>query len=200
MTGYTDYRFLLPVPENINMEISRYKKASVKHIGSFQSMDSPAHISLKTLERQKPYYADQTIERLELQLKTLPPVLLHINGFAYFPHLHGKMTIYAAIKSTPAADNWFEEIKKQLKVKKGILPHITVCRNIAGADFEKLWPHFRHKHWLEPFWVDQLKISKRDSLDRYGNFNAFKTIRFKNTQHLHNEANKSSTDEQINLF
>ena len=84
MTSYADYLFLLSPPEPVKELIGKYKKASAKHIGYFKSMDSPAHISVMHLERQKPYFADHTISQIERAINMMPPILLHIDGFKYF--------------------------------------------------------------------------------------------------------------------
>jgi hypothetical protein len=73
MTSYADYLFLLSPPEPVKELIGKYKKASAKHIGEFKSMDSPAHISVMHAERQKPYFADHTVTRLEQTLNIMPP-------------------------------------------------------------------------------------------------------------------------------
>src|SRR3954466_6710211 len=104
MTSYADYLFLLSPPENIKELIGKYKKASAKHIGEFKSLESPAYISVMHVERQKPYFADHTVTRMENTMNIMPPVLLHIDGFKYFAHLHGKYTIYAHIRITSAVD------------------------------------------------------------------------------------------------
>lgn len=190
MTGYSDYLFLLTPPENIGQEIARYKKASVKHIGEFGSMNSPAHITLNQLERQKPYMMDTAFERIQSSLQAMPPVLLHMDGFKYFEHLHSKNTIYAYIRSTPAMESWFGLLRKTLNIKKAVLPHITVVRNVPETDFKKLWPHFHHKKLLEPFWIHELKILQRETFGTTaGKWEAYKTIPFKNTAGLAGKPN-----------
>lgn len=200
MTGYADYLFLLSPPQTVIDEIARYKKASAKHIGDFQSMHSPAHISLAHIERQKPYFAENTLSRTEQKLAIMPPVLLHIDGFKFFEHLHDKKTIYAAILDTPAVDNWFDLMKKNLGIKKVFVPHITVCRNITDEQFNTLWPHFRHKKWTEPFWANQLAITRRETFEPYAKWQTVKTIAFKGNKGLQYETNRENKDEQINLF
>ncbi|WP_374950671.1 2'-5' RNA ligase family protein [Mucilaginibacter sp.] len=183
MTSYTDYLFLLSPPEHIKNEIARYKKASVKYIGDFSSMNSPAHISINQLDRQKPYLMDTAFERLESKIHAMPAILLHLDGFKYFEHLHSKMTIYAYIRSTPAMEDWFTLLRKNLNIKKALTPHIKVVRNIPEADYKKLWPNFKNKKLLEPFWIYELKVLHRESFGTTaGKWEPYKTIRFKNTE------------------
>jgi 2'-5' RNA ligase len=209
MTMYIDYLMLISPPEDIKHEISRYKKASAKLIGNYKSMDSPAHISIKHLERQKPFMADVNLGQLENSLNALPPVLLHIDGFKYFPHLHNRMTIYAHIRITNAVDEWFTQLKKKLSIKKTIVPHITVARDIAGDDFDRLWPNFRHKKLVEPFWANKLVMLKRETFAPSPQWTSFKTFEFKNNKGSVYSAeaiiNKQANDEislqnQIDLF
>ncbi|MCQ6956790.1 2'-5' RNA ligase family protein [Mucilaginibacter aquariorum] len=205
MTSYADYLFLLSPPEPVKELIGKYKKASAKHIGEFKSMDSPAHISVMHAERQKPFFADVT--KLEKSLNIMPPVLLHIDGFKYFPHLHSQYTIYAHIRITPAVDAWFSLLKKNLSIRKTLVPHITVTRNIPEADFDTLWPHFHHKKLVEPFWIKELKIVKRETFGSFPKWEPFKTFRFRGTKsfehlaELDKQANVSEeVKNQINLF
>jgi 2'-5' RNA ligase len=207
MTSYADYLFLLSPPEPVKELIGKYKKASAKHIGEFKSMDSPAHISVMHAERQKPYFADHTVTRLEQTLNIMPPVLLHIDGFKYFTHLHSQYTIYAHIRITPAVDAWFSLLKKNLSVRKTLVPHITVTRNIPEADFNILWPHFRHKKLVEPFWIKELKIVKRETFGSFPKWEPFKTFRFRGTksfEYLGGLDKQTGVSEkvknQINLF
>ncbi|MBD1392172.1 2'-5' RNA ligase family protein [Mucilaginibacter glaciei] len=183
ITTYADCLFLLSPPEHIKNEIARYKKASLKYIGEFSSMQSPAHITVNQLERQKPYMVDAAFERIEGKLHAMPAILLHMDGFKYFEHLHGKMTIYAYIRSTPAMEDWFALLRKNLNIKKAITPHITVVRNIPEADYNKLWPNFKNKKLLEPFWIYELKVLQRETFGTTaGKWEPYKTIRFKNTE------------------
>lgn len=205
MNMYEDYLMLLSPPEPVKHEIARYKKASARLIGQFKSMDSPAHISVQHLERQKPFMSGKNMELIEQAVNTMPPVLLHLDGFAHFAHLHNRMTIYGTIRSTRASDDWFGTLKKKLRIKKNIIPHITVVRDVAEADFDKLWSHFRHKKLVEPFWIKELTILKRDSLDSLAKWDKFKVFEFKNipgTGYTRDEVAllKAGDPDQVNLF
>ncbi|RYU92370.1 hypothetical protein EWM62_02730 [Mucilaginibacter terrigena] len=204
MTSYADYLFLLSPPEPVKELIGKYKKASVKHIGMFKSMDAPAHISVVHLERQKPFFADQTLTRVEQAVAIMPPVLLHLDGFKFFTHLHSQYTIYGHIRITPAVDAWFGLLRKNLGIKKMLVPHITVVRNVPEADFNTLWPHFRHKKVVEPFWIKELKIVRRETFGSYPKWEPFKTIRFRGIKGLEYETGPDKEPEevikQINLF
>ncbi|MBL4677628.1 MAG: 2'-5' RNA ligase family protein [Mucilaginibacter sp.] len=200
MTGYADYLFLLSPPQTIMDEVARYRKASAKYIGDFMGVHSPAHISLAQVERQKPYFADSTLGRMEQRLTIMPTIQLHIDGFKYFNHLHDKKTIYAAIRNTQIADSWFELMKKNLGIKKAILPHITVCRNITDEEFKTLWPHFRHKKWTESFWVNELTVTRRETFEPYAKWQTIKKIPFKGNGLQQGINAPTGRDEQINLF
>jgi 2'-5' RNA ligase len=205
MTMYEDYLLLLSPPEAIKQEISRYKKASAKLIGNYKSMDSPAHISVQHLERQMAFAAENNLLKLENSLNEMPPVLLHIDGFKYFTHLHSKMTIYAHIRITPAVDEWFALLKKKLKIRKTVIPHITITRDIPENDFNLLWPNFRHKKLVEPFWVNELKMLKRETFAPSLQWIPFKVFEFKRTKEFANTAEaiiskQAAAENQINLF
>ncbi|GGH06329.1 2'-5' RNA ligase family protein [Mucilaginibacter phyllosphaerae] len=198
MTSYADYLFLLSPPEPVKELVDKYKKASAKHIGNFKSMESPAHISVMHAERQKPYFAEHTIARMQQALHMMPPVLLHIDGFKYFAHLHSRYTIYAHIRITPAVDAWFTLLRKNLGIKKMLVPHITVVRDIPEADFNTLWPHFRHKKLVEPFWISELKIVKRETFGGSPKWEPCKTFRFRGIKGF--ETVDAEDKKQIGLF
>ncbi|WP_184543337.1 2'-5' RNA ligase family protein [Mucilaginibacter sp. FT3.2] len=207
MRMYEDYLMLLSPPETVKQEIARYKKASAKLIGDYKSMDSPAHISIQHLERQKPLMEDKNILLMETAFAALPPVLLHVDGFDYFPHLHNRMTIYAHIRSTPSVDQWFRHLKAVLKIKKTLLPHITIARDIPEKDFNTLWPNFKNKRMVEPFWINELKIVKRETFGYLPKWEPFKTFRFKNPAGFEHQMDvlikehiRSANQNQINLF
>jgi 2'-5' RNA ligase len=208
MTSYADYLFLLSPPENIKHEILRYKKASARLIGNYKSMDSPAHISIQHAERQKPFFANTNVSHMEKKLYIMPPVLLHVDGFKYFTHLHSKKTIYAHIRSSPAVEAWFTLLKKNLNIKKALVPHITIARDIPEADFNTLWPHFRHKKLVEPFWINELKIVQRETFGSFPKWEKFKTCPFKGTKSFEYLGSgveklpevKDEPENQIDLF
>lgn len=164
MTFYADYRLLLPMPPHIIYGIDRYKKASAKHIGSFKSMDSPAHISLVRHQRCKPHIAESGFSRIERKLNSMPPLKIVINGFDYFNHGDEQNTIYARLVGSDATQKWFRLLFDCLDEKPGgFIPHITVVRNIGRQQFNVLWPFFQRSAYRETFEADHLKISKMDT-------------------------------------
>ncbi|TSD66629.1 2'-5' RNA ligase family protein [Inquilinus sp. KBS0705] len=199
MTSYADYLFLLSPPEPIKELIGKYKKASVKHIGNFKSMDAPAHISVLHAERQKPFFADTTVVKMENAINIIPPILLHIDGFKYFTHLHAQYTIYAHIRITPAVDAWFTLLKKTLGIRKTLVPQITVVRNIPETHFNTLWPHFHHKKLVEPFLINELTIVKRETFGGLPQWEPFKKFQFRGTRPLE-YLDSDETKSQIGLF
>lgn len=180
MTSYADYLFVISPPESIIYEISRYKRASARIIGQFKGLDTPAHVVVAQVERQKPFYADSAVVQMERTFNAMPPVQLYIDGFRYFELLHNQYTIYANIRSTPNVEDWFERVKKVLNIRKTLVPHIAVVKNIDHEHFTALWPHFRHKQFLMPFWVKELKIAKRETFANIPKWQAYKTFGFGN--------------------
>ncbi|WP_431198508.1 hypothetical protein ACRQ5D_28020 [Mucilaginibacter sp. P25] len=78
-------------------------------------------------------------------------------------------------------------------------------RDIAEKDFDTLWPHFKHKKLVEPFWIKELTILKRDTLDAFAKWDKFKTFEFKNMTgpgYTRDELEllKAGDPDQINLF
>ena len=161
MNIYQDYLIILSLPEPLNEQVKKYKQSSARLIGDFEGMHSKAHISMKTLKRQKPGEPDQLFAKLEKKLSLIEPFTLQINGFATFLPTDFT-TIYAAIKSTPEMEDWFKRLRKCLEEKKAV-PHITIARQVPNDEAKKLWPQFKDRRWDDEFEVDRLTILQRDS-------------------------------------
>jgi 2'-5' RNA ligase len=181
MMDYADYLLLLSPPEAVKTEIARYKKASVRAIGKFESMNSPAHISIFKAERQKAFMMEPALKRMEAKLNTMPPVAFHITGFNFFKHGEKAMTIYAEIKESEAVIRWFRLLSINLNLKtKNITPHITVARNITVEQFGKLWPHFAKAKYVDLFWIKELIVLKRETFGQEPKWERHKIMAFKN--------------------
>jgi 2'-5' RNA ligase len=176
---YEDYLMLLSPPESVKYEISRYKRASRNIIGQYKSVYSPAHITIQNLYRQKAFAAEPAILAMEKKLTTMLPIFLIIDGFDYFDHGGKSMTIYARIKSTPATTMWFGLLKKNINSKISFNPHITIARDIPAHDFYKLWPKFTGRKIIEPFLIDKLTITRRETYGYDSKWKFYKDIYFK---------------------
>jgi len=179
MSDYKDYMILLSPPEEINVQVKKFKQASERLIGQFESMHSKAHISLKNMRRQKEHWIAPLFEQLEKELSLIEPMTLQINGFATFLPTDFT-TIYAAIKSTPEMEDWFKRIRKSLNEKKAV-PHITIARQVPNALAKKLWPKFKDRPWDDEFEIDRLTILQRETFGSDKKWKPFKEIRFRGT-------------------
>ena len=177
MESYRDYMILLSPPASINDQVQKFKKSSLRLIGDFEGMHSKAHISMKRLHRQKPFWTEPLFEKLEKELTLLEPAQLQINGFAIFLPTDFT-TIYAAIRSTPEMEDWFKRLRKCLNEKKAI-PHITIARQVPNELAKKLWPKFKDRLWNEEFEVKYLTILHRETLGLDKTWKKLKDIPFK---------------------
>ena len=208
MSDYKDYMFLLSPPENINEQVKKFKQASERLIGEFESMHSKTHISLKNMRRQKEYWVTPIFEQLEKELSLIEPMTLQINGFMTFLPTDFT-TIYAAIKSTPEMEDWFKRIRKSLNEKKAV-PHITIARQVPNALAKKLWPKFKDRLWDDEFEINRLTILQRETFGSDKYWKPFKEIRFKGTYDYNyamevkkmkeSKVIKDVDDQQISLF
>ena len=178
MKGYADYMIVLSPPDEISQQIKKHKVDAAGIIGTYESLHSQAHISIKTMPRRKPYMAEPEIKGLEKNLQLLPPVSLMIDGFDFFAHGDEYRTIYAAIRSTYSTTQWFKALKKGLNIKDYLVPHITIARNIHVTAHNKLWPHFKNLPWIEPFTIDKLTILHRQAFDTFAHWEVFAEIPF----------------------
>lgn len=177
MEAYKDYFIILSPPKHIDDQVKKFKQASQRLIGDFESMHSRAHISMKLLVRQKPFSTEPIIEKLGKELSLIEPFTLQVNGFATFLPTDFT-TIYAAIKSTPEMEDWFKRLRKCLNEKKSV-PHITIARQVPNEQAKKLWPKFKDRPWNDSFEVNRLTILQRETYGHDKKWKPFTDIRFR---------------------
>lgn len=205
MKGYTDFLMLLSPSDKVKAVVSTHKCHAANIIGNYESMHSTAHISIKMLHQQKTFLTEPGILAFRKRLCLIPPVTLSIDGFDYFNHGEEFKTIYARIRSTPETTHWFKMLKQHLHVKEFMVPHITICRNIPVADFDKLWPHFKAMEWKETFTVNALTVLQRETFASFAKWEPFTELPFESKTQYSLAPPKSSllkpmNSQQISLF
>jgi len=181
MVAYADYLMVISLPERVVKEISRYKRASVNLIGHFEGMHSVAQIVITHQVRCKPYMVQPAIEQVAGSLSTLPPVELIINGFGFFNNSYNTKTIYAIIEQNTRTENWFKLLVNQLGIRvKNFTPRIIIAKNIPVTSFNKLWPNFEKRAFLETFMVNNLTILHRETFVEYCEWRVYKELFFAN--------------------
>ena len=181
MNSYADYYFLISLPDNVTHEIGRYKKASVGVIGQYESMNSPAHVSVCTQQRCKPFLVEPALERMENRINTMPAVELQIKGFNFFNHANVSYTIYAKIEINPKVNNWFKLLFNQMQIKcNSFSPHVTVARNIPGCSFRKLWPNFEGRQFDFLIRVNHMIVLQRPTYLEHQQWQECKKMYFEN--------------------
>lgn len=208
MEAYKDYMMILSPPARIAGQVKKFKLASERLIGEFEGMHSKAHISLKRLHRQKPFWTEPIFDQIEKELSLIEPFTLQINGFAHFLPTDFT-TIYAAILSTPAMEDWFKRVRNCLNEKKAV-PHITIARQVPNDRAKKLWPKFKDRAWNESFLVDRLTILQKETFGYDKAWKHFKDIQFRgdpvlnayvdNKKLKEQERGKAVDENQISLF
>lgn len=177
MEPYRDYFIILSPPIHIAEQVKKFKQASQRLIGDFEGLHSKAHISMKKLLRQKPFWTEPQFDELEKQLSLIEPVTLQINGFATFLPTD-YTTIYAAILSAPEMEDWFKRLRKCLNEKKSV-PHITIARQVPNAQAKKLWPKFKDRPWNETFEMRFLTILYRGTYESDRSWKHLRNISFR---------------------
>ncbi len=180
METYQDYLFLLQPSDTVKHQIRQCKLKASAYIGNYPGMKGTAHISLFNTHRQKPHVIGSFIEMLRRRIESMPPVTLDLEGFQFFVHGEKSVTIYARIKPSYRSDNWFELLKKQLRTKNELIPHITVTKAISYDSFFKLWPELRSVNYADTFTVNELTILARESLNPNTSYRILEKIPFKN--------------------
>jgi len=193
MESYKDYMVLLSPSESIKAKVKALKQETEELIGTFESWHSQAHVSLKTLRRQKPYFTEPLFDQMEKELSLIEPFTLQLNGFATFLPTDFT-TIYAAIRSTPEMEDWFKRLRTILKEKKAV-PHITIARQVPNDKAKKLWPRFKDRRWDETFEVKSLVILQRETFGYDKGWKPFKKILFRGNAELNKWVDKKKDKE-----
>jgi 2'-5' RNA ligase len=195
---------LLSPPMHIAEKVKKFKQASHRLIGDFEGMHSKAHISMKKLLRQKPFWTEPQFDELKKQLSLIEPVTLQLNGFATFLPTD-YTTIYAAILSDPEMEDWFRRLRKCLNEKKSV-PHITIARQVPNAQAKMLWPKFKDRPWNETFEIKCLTILYRGTYEHDRAWKHLRDIPFRGKPEWNilpekKQDNANQVDEnQISLF
>jgi 2'-5' RNA ligase len=202
---YKDYLLLLSPPANISAQVTKFKQSSARLIGNFEGMHGKAHITLKVLPRQKPFWTEPLFAQLEKELSLIEPFTLQINGFSTFLPTDFT-TIYAAIISTPEMEDWFKRLRKCLNEKKAV-PHITIARQIPNELAKKLWPKFKDRRWGDDFEIDKLTILQRETYGYERKWEKFREFKLKGDAELNRLVSKKQEkpapfvdEQQIRLF
>ncbi|WP_428331408.1 2'-5' RNA ligase family protein [Mucilaginibacter sp.] len=208
MTGYHDYLIVLSPSLSVAKSVESAKNLCFKKIGEYNSHYAKAHITIQRWPRKRQEWIEPMIPKLERELKSLPPVLLDIDGFDFFDH-QTNPTIYAKLNSTPLTQVWFKHLRRFFS-KPDFEPHITIARSIPNEDFFKIWPYFKHSVWNEPFKVDKLTILRREMIGHDKSYKLFKEIAFNSRLNFYDFANSrlkapilslnKVNSQQINLF
>lgn len=177
----------ISVPEHVNNEIQRYKRACAKYIGKFPSEKSPGHISFicvpltSLVNSDNHINVDRYYEYVEYNLIKVSPITLHITGFSYLTHGKTKRTICAELNLDPATLNWFNIIMNILVpgsiIKK---PHLSIARAISTEQFNILWPYFQKLNYKDSFKVDWIEVLQQDANTGYHPMLPFKKIFLRN--------------------
>jgi len=180
MESYYNYLFLLQPSEMVKTQIGHCKFKASEYIGPYPGMKATAHVTIEDITRQKPYVIKSLLDVARNKISSMPPVMLQIDGFQFFTHNEGYMTIYAAIKPTNKTDNWFNLLKRQLNSKQIITPHITVTRHIPVDSFYKLWRELRLVNYKDTFTADKLTILEKETFKPNAKYRIFEELYFKN--------------------
>lgn len=199
MKNYADFLMVLSPGEHISALVKEHKLNAAKIIGEYESVHSKAHISIKTMPRQKAFIAEPIIKLLNRSLCTLPPITLTVDGFDYFNHGEDYKTIYAKLRSNHLTTLWFKTLKKHLGIKEFMVPHITIARNIPLWAFNELWPHFKALNWVENFTVNELTVLRREGFAPFANWDVFTTLPFEAKHLVEPAAPKHAPLKTVNM-
>jgi len=176
MTDYNDYLIALSPSENMVDQLKRFKYFSFEKIGEYDGYDSKPDIIIQQWPNRKAQWVEPLLPKLERDLKTLPSIVLDINGFDLL-NQDNQPGIYAKIENTAASMLWFNKLGDFFNTSHYI-PHIPIASNLSPDAFQELWPCFKHTNWNARIVIDKLSILKRSTIGYNRNFKLFKQIPF----------------------
>ena len=102
--NYKDFFLIISPPDTVIYQVDRFKKACAKHIGSFDSQYSKAHISFGLygeeiqMPRQKPFMMERFVDLIAEDINIMEPIELTINGFNVFSRGKKSKTIMRLLR------------------------------------------------------------------------------------------------------
>lgn len=128
-----DYLIVVAPTLEIKKEIKKLNAKLNKMIGGEGRHN--AHISLFTQAWEKDSHL---LERLKKALADVGSFPVAVNGVEVFSHGTKKKTVYLKVENPKPIQQVYEACRSELKLKKEFAPHLTIEKNIAIADFEKI--------------------------------------------------------------
>ena len=126
---------MVSAPVEIHSEVKKLNDKFHKIIASKQKGKFKAHITLFTSSWEED---NHLLEKLKKSISDVNCFPVTVNGVNVFSHGTKKKTVYLKIENPKPIQQLYEAFKSELKVKKDFLPHLTIEKNIAIADFEKI--------------------------------------------------------------
>ena len=128
-----DYLIVVAPTLEIKKETKKLNAKLNKMIGGEGKHN--AHISLFTQAWEKDSHL---LERLKKALADVGSFTVALNGVETFSHGTKKKTVYLKVENPKPIQQVYEACRSELKLKKEFTPHLTIEKNIAIADFEKI--------------------------------------------------------------
>lgn len=128
-----DYLILIAPPTEIKKEIKKINSKMHKILGTIGN--HTAHITLFNSAWEQDTHL---LERLKKAISDIKSFSIALNGVEVFSHGTKKKTIYLKVTEPKPLLELYEACKKELKIKNDYTPHLTLEKNIALTDFEKL--------------------------------------------------------------
>lgn len=130
-----DYLIVASAPVEIHNEVKKLNDKLHKIIASNEKGKFKAHITLFNSAWEKD---NHLLEKLKKSISDVNRFLIVVNGVDVFSHGTKKKTVYLKIENPKPIQQLYEAFKSELKIKKDFIPHLTIEKNIAIADFEKI--------------------------------------------------------------
>lgn len=156
------YFFIISPPEVIRSKVKvlKYKLNEEVNLSNY-NLHSIAHISLMSFHTTRPVNEKfiQAVQNLFAGNNSFP---IKLNGFEAFHHGTASDTIYVKIQGSDQITKLYCELNQLLGFRiRSFVPHLTVARTIARANFEKSFSFIKQQRFEEEFICNQVTILER---------------------------------------
>ena len=153
-------------PADLDKKIIAYKHWMKDRFGTVVALKAPSHITLV-----RPFWLEEEREpEIQLALQSTPvtpgELLVELENFSHFTNRvifinvknNSLLTDLKRTTETHFANLFPEIIKPENRIFQ---PHVTIAnRDLRPGDFEKAWPHFSSRSFVESFAVHSISLLK----------------------------------------
>jgi len=156
-----DYLLVINPDGQIAADVKKFKQQIANELGPYNSLYSPAHISLFRSEFPERFQED-FVTILEMIALKQGPFAVYTARFDHFNHGDAKRTIYVNVANPKPLNELHKKILQAFELKPhAFKPHITLARAISTPEFEKVYQQFDNQLFVRSFNCKSFRLIRR---------------------------------------